>query len=73
MVVVGPEYWTDVTPVILIVGGKVTDMISVVVKSISVVQVNVPAVKVFTVNTFDVNWQELKVLAVIDWRVVEGL
>ena len=70
IIVVGPEYWTYVTPVMLMVGGKVTDIISVELKSISVVHVKVPSVKALTVRTVDVNWQELKVLGVIELRVV---
>ena len=43
------------TPEMLMVGGKVTDIISVELKSISVVHVKVPSVKALTVRTVDVN------------------
>lgn len=73
IVVLGFEYWTVVTPVMPIVDGKVIDMTSVELKSISVTHVKVPVVKAFTVSAVDRYWQELNGLAVIELRVVAGL
>ena len=56
-----------------IVPGNVTEIMSVVVKSIPVVQINVPEVRALTVRMVDRNWQPLKVFGVMLVKVVGKL
>jgi len=69
-VVKGLAYWTDVTPVKLIVEGKVIDITSVEFISISDVQVKVAEVRTFTPVSVVEYWQELNGLAVMDVSTV---